>query len=165
MRDDTGPIRLTGGEAALLTALARKANEVLSREEIAEALQMDDSGERAVDVQVVRLRRKIEVDPKEPRFLHTVRGRGYILKPGRLACASGVPFGRRLKRYMPQSLLGRTLLIMLVPLVIVQAVALQIFYGSHLGLVSRRLSSSIAGEIAYTMELMSRLREPGGPEL
>ena len=82
LRDASGPIRLTGGEAALLTALARKPNEVLSREEIAEALAMDDSGERAVDVQVVRLRRKIEVDPREPRFLHTVRGRGYILKPG-----------------------------------------------------------------------------------
>ena len=82
LRDGTGPIRLTGGEAALLTALARKCNEVLSREEIAEALGMDDSGERAIDVQVVRLRRKIEADPREPRFLHTVRGRGYILKPG-----------------------------------------------------------------------------------
>jgi two-component system phosphate regulon response regulator OmpR len=82
LRDATGPIRLTGGEAALLTALARKPHEVLSREEIAEALGMDDSGERAIDVQVVRLRRKIEADPREPRFLHTVRGRGYILKPG-----------------------------------------------------------------------------------
>jgi two-component system phosphate regulon response regulator OmpR len=82
LRDATGPIRLTGGESALLTALARKPNEVLSREEIAEALGMDDSGERAIDVQVVRLRRKIEADPREPRFLHTVRGRGYILKPG-----------------------------------------------------------------------------------
>jgi two-component system phosphate regulon response regulator OmpR len=82
LRDADGPIRLTGGEAALLAALARKPNEVLSREEIAEALGMDDSGERAIDVQVVRLRRKIEADPREPRFLHTVRGRGYILKPG-----------------------------------------------------------------------------------
>jgi two-component system, OmpR family, phosphate regulon response regulator OmpR len=82
LRDAAGPVRLTGGEAALLTALARKANEVLSREEIAEALGMDDAGERAIDVQVVRLRRKIEADPREPRFLHTVRGRGYILKPG-----------------------------------------------------------------------------------
>jgi two-component system phosphate regulon response regulator OmpR len=82
LRDGSGPIRLTGGESALLTALARKANEVLSREEIAEALGMDDSGERAIDVQVVRLRRKIEADQREPRFLHTVRGRGYILKPG-----------------------------------------------------------------------------------
>lgn len=82
LREAEGLIRLTGGEAALLTALARKPNEVLSREDIAEALGMDDSGERAIDVQVVRLRRKIEADPREPRFLHTVRGRGYILKPG-----------------------------------------------------------------------------------
>ena len=72
----------TATQYALLTALARKPNEVLSREEIAEALGMDVSGERAIDVQVVRLRRKIEADPREPRFLHTVRGRGYILKPG-----------------------------------------------------------------------------------
>jgi len=81
----TGPdgvVRLTGGEAALLTALARKPNEVLSREDIAAALSMDDAGERAIDVQVTRLRRKLEVDPREPRFLHTVRGRGYVLKPG-----------------------------------------------------------------------------------
>ena len=82
LRDTTGPLRLTGGEAALLCALAAKPNEVLSREEIAAALNMDDSGERAIDVQVTRLRRKIEVDPREPRFLHTVRGRGYVLKPG-----------------------------------------------------------------------------------
>jgi two-component system phosphate regulon response regulator OmpR len=82
LRDAAGPIRLTGGEAALLMALARRPNEVLTREDIAEALAMDDSGERAIDVQVVRLRRKIEADPREPRFLHTVRGRGYMLKPG-----------------------------------------------------------------------------------
>ncbi len=75
-------IHLTGGEAALLTALARKPNEVLSREDIAETLGMDEAGERAIDVQVTRLRRKIELDPREPRFLHTVRGRGYVLKPG-----------------------------------------------------------------------------------
>ncbi|MEJ0018693.1 MAG: response regulator transcription factor [Acetobacteraceae bacterium] len=77
-----GVVRLTGGEAALLAALARKPNEVLSREEIAAALGMDESGERAIDVQVTRLRRKVEADPREPRFLHTVRGRGYVLKPG-----------------------------------------------------------------------------------
>lgn len=82
LRDSAGPIRLTGGETALLGALARKPNEVLSREELAAALGMDDAGERAIDVQVTRLRRKIEPDPREPRFLHTVRGRGYVLKPG-----------------------------------------------------------------------------------
>jgi two-component system phosphate regulon response regulator OmpR len=82
LRGPAGPIRLTGGESALLAALAAKPNEVLSREDIAAALSMDDSGERAIDVQVTRLRRKIEADPREPRFLHTVRGRGYVLKPG-----------------------------------------------------------------------------------
>jgi two-component system, OmpR family, phosphate regulon response regulator OmpR len=82
LRDADGLLRLTGGEAALLSALAAKPNEVLSREEIAAALGMDDAGERAIDVQVTRLRRKVEADPREPRFLHTVRGRGYVLKPG-----------------------------------------------------------------------------------
>jgi len=82
LRGANGPIRLTGGEAALLGALANKPNEVLSREEIGAALGMDEAGERAIDVQVTRLRRKIEADPREPRFLHTVRGRGYVLKPG-----------------------------------------------------------------------------------
>jgi two-component system, OmpR family, phosphate regulon response regulator OmpR len=78
----SGAIRLTGGEAALLMALATRPGEILSREDIAMALGTDDAGERAVDVQVTRLRRKIEADPREPRFLHTVRGRGYVLKPG-----------------------------------------------------------------------------------
>ncbi len=82
LRGPDGVVRLTGGEAALLTALARRPNEVLGREDIADALDMDDAGERAIDVQVTRLRRKIEADPREPRFLHTVRGRGYTLKPG-----------------------------------------------------------------------------------
>jgi two-component system phosphate regulon response regulator OmpR len=77
-----GPIYLTGGESALLAALAARPNEVLTREDIVVALGMDETGERAIDVQVTRLRRKIEADPREPRFLHTVRGRGYVLKPG-----------------------------------------------------------------------------------
>lgn len=76
-----GVIYLTGGEAALLTALARTPHETLTRDAIVAALGMEDASERAVDVQVTRLRRKIEADPREPRFLHTVRGQGYVLKP------------------------------------------------------------------------------------
>jgi two-component system phosphate regulon response regulator OmpR len=75
-------IRLTGAELALLVAFAARPHEVLSRETLASVLEMDDVSERAIDVQVTRLRRKIEPDPREPRFLHTVRGKGYILKPG-----------------------------------------------------------------------------------
>lgn len=77
-----GNIHLTGGEAALLSVLARRPNDVFTRDEIARALDMAEIGERAVDVQVTRLRRRIEPDPREPRFLHTIRGRGYVLKPG-----------------------------------------------------------------------------------
>ncbi len=66
----------------MLVAFAARPHEILSREALAAALEMDDVSERAIDVQVTRLRRKIERDPREPRFLHTVRGKGYVLKPG-----------------------------------------------------------------------------------
>ncbi|PWS36928.1 DNA-binding response regulator [Falsiroseomonas bella] len=82
LRGPEGVVRLTGGEQALLAALAARPNEILSREEIAEALGTPEAGERAIDVQVTRLRRKIEPDPREPRFVQTVRHRGYVLRPG-----------------------------------------------------------------------------------
>jgi two-component system phosphate regulon response regulator OmpR len=82
LRGPEGAVRLTGGEAALLSALAARPNEVLSREEIAAALGTPEAGERAIDVQVTRLRRKIEPDPREPRFIQTIRHRGYVLRPG-----------------------------------------------------------------------------------
>ena len=82
MRGHYGAIRRTGGEAALLQALARRVGEVLSREEIGAALGTPEAGERAIDVQVTRLRRKVETDPREPRFIQTVRHRGYVLRPG-----------------------------------------------------------------------------------
>ncbi|MBR0660576.1 response regulator [Neoroseomonas oryzicola] len=82
LRGPEGVVRLTGGEAALLQALARRAGEVLSREDIGEALGTPEAGERAIDVQVTRLRRKVEADPREPRFIQTIRHRGYVLRPG-----------------------------------------------------------------------------------
>ncbi len=60
------------------------------------------------------------------------------------------------RRILPRSLLGRSLLMILLPLVLLQAVALFLFYGTHLDIVSRRLSASVAGELAYTLELMRR---------
>jgi two-component system, OmpR family, phosphate regulon response regulator OmpR len=82
LRGPDGIVRLTGGEASLLQALARRMGEVLSREEIGAALGTPEAGERAIDVQVTRLRRKVETDPREPRFIQTVRHRGYVLRPG-----------------------------------------------------------------------------------
>jgi two-component system osmolarity sensor histidine kinase EnvZ len=64
------------------------------------------------------------------------------------------------KRFVPRSLLGRSLLIILLPLVLSQAVALWIFYGSHLDVISRRLTGGVAGEIEYTIELMRRYPGP-----
>ena len=67
---------------------------------------------------------------------------------------------RVVKKVLPRSLFGRSLLIVLVPLVIVQAVALQIFYGSHLNLVSRRFATAVASEIAATVDLLGRYPAP-----
>ncbi|MCW5723371.1 MAG: response regulator transcription factor [Maricaulaceae bacterium] len=69
-------VRLTGGEAALLNALAAQPGTPVSRLALSERA---GGGERAVDVQVTRLRRKIEDDPRDPVHLQTVRGEGYKL--------------------------------------------------------------------------------------
>jgi two-component system osmolarity sensor histidine kinase EnvZ len=66
---------------------------------------------------------------------------------------------RVVKKVLPRTLLWRSLLIILMPLVTVQAVALVIFYGSHLNVVSRRFAGAVAGEIAATIELMRRTPE------
>ncbi len=71
-------IRLTDAERGLLLALARNFGATLSREELARLTGPGNSA-RTVDVQVTRLRRKIEPDPKFPRYLQTSRGRGYRL--------------------------------------------------------------------------------------
>ncbi|WP_134678599.1 response regulator [Paracoccus ravus] len=81
------PLRLTGTEHALLRRLADTPRQPVSRAELIEDLgrsPADDAGEnseRAIDVQITRLRRKIEPDPREPRYLQTVRGTGYMLVP------------------------------------------------------------------------------------
>jgi two-component system phosphate regulon response regulator OmpR len=73
-------VHLTEAETALLVALARQPGEPVSREAL--SLEAQCSGNlRTVDVQMTRLRRKIERDPKFPRYLQTVRGTGYVLKP------------------------------------------------------------------------------------
>ncbi|MDE2333124.1 MAG: HAMP domain-containing protein [Rhodospirillales bacterium] len=67
---------------------------------------------------------------------------------------------RVVKRVLPRSLLGRSLLIILAPLVLVLAIALQIYYGSHLVLISRRFATSVAGELAAITDLWERTPSP-----
>jgi two-component system OmpR family response regulator len=74
-------IELTTGEFELLRALVARPLEVLSRDELMNAMHGRDAGpyDRAIDMQVGRLRRKLEVDPGEPRLIRAVRGSGYML--------------------------------------------------------------------------------------
>ncbi|MEM8935734.1 MAG: response regulator [Pseudomonadota bacterium] len=77
LRREGVPIKLTAGETALLKILAQKPGEPISRQALAE--RTSAGLERSVDVQVTRLRRKIEEDVRAPIFLQTVRGVGYVL--------------------------------------------------------------------------------------
>ena len=72
-------VRLTSSEAELLRTFARNPGNTISRGEL--MTQSGDATSRAVDVQITRLRRKIEPDPKAPRYLQTVWGQGYVLWP------------------------------------------------------------------------------------
>jgi len=71
-------VHLTAAEAGLLSLLTQRAGHAVSREELSLSLS---GNVRNVDVQMTRLRRKIEHDPRYPRYLQTVRGTGYLLKP------------------------------------------------------------------------------------
>lgn len=75
----SGPIRLTESEQQLLGLLAQRVGEPVSREALASGAT--SGTERSIDVQVTRLRRKIEPDPRNPIHLQTVRGIGYRLMP------------------------------------------------------------------------------------
>ncbi|MEQ8286635.1 response regulator [Thalassospira sp.] len=75
-------IYLTSAEQALLAALVKQRGQTMSREQLHAMMSgnaVDPAGSRSIDVQVTRLRRKFEDDPKQPRYLQTVRGRGYVL--------------------------------------------------------------------------------------
>lgn len=76
-------VRLTATESQLMKIFSACPAEAVSRNELVEKLGRDkgQAQERAVDVQITRLRRKIESDPKQPRYLQTVRGAGYMLAP------------------------------------------------------------------------------------
>lgn len=78
------PIKLTGGEINLLEALVNNAGKPLSRDRLLALARDDDEGERndrAIDIAVLRLRRVIEDDPKQPRWIQTVWGVGYRFSP------------------------------------------------------------------------------------
>jgi two-component system phosphate regulon response regulator OmpR len=74
-------VRLTGTEHQLMKIFASSVSAPVSRAQLVSELGRDESQaqDRAIDVQITRLRRKLEANPKEPRYLQTVRGAGYML--------------------------------------------------------------------------------------
>ena len=75
-----GIIHITPVEQAMLSVLGQKSGQIFSREKLADILGAGQSP-RSIDVQITRLRKKIEKDSKNPRYLQTVRGKGYMLLP------------------------------------------------------------------------------------
>ncbi len=83
LTQDGAAIRLTATEVQLMRLFSQHLRRPVSRAQLVEDLGRDrgQAQERAIDVQITRLRRKIETDPKQPRYLQTVRGEGYMLAP------------------------------------------------------------------------------------
>jgi two-component system, OmpR family, response regulator len=85
LRDDGGnEYPLAGSEFALLKVFAENPKRVLSREQLLDLANARDreAFDRAIDVRITRLRRKIEPDPAHPSVIRTVRGAGYLFSPG-----------------------------------------------------------------------------------
>jgi DNA-binding response OmpR family regulator len=85
LRDDQGnEFPLAGSEFALLKVFAENPRRVLSREQLLDLAEARDreAFDRAIDVRITRLRRKIEPDPAHPSVIRTVRGAGYLFSPG-----------------------------------------------------------------------------------
>jgi two-component system phosphate regulon response regulator OmpR len=80
---DGEPVGLTGGELDLLAALTAHPNRVLDRDRLLDLLKGYDRApfDRSIDVQIARLRAKIEPDTKQPRYIRTVWGKGYMFTP------------------------------------------------------------------------------------
>jgi two-component system phosphate regulon response regulator OmpR len=81
---DGTEVPLTAMEFDLLAAFAERPGRVLSREQLLDLAHDKDSDpfDRSIDVRITRIRRKIEVDPAHPRIIRTVRGTGYVFRPG-----------------------------------------------------------------------------------
>ena len=70
-------VKISSAEKIILESMINKPGKIFSRNEIADLIKLDK--ERSIDVIITRLRKKIEIDPKNPKFLQTIRGAGYVL--------------------------------------------------------------------------------------
>eukprot|EP00913_Durusdinium_trenchii_P008198 g7695.t1 len=143
-------IRLTDREQEIMLLFALRAGDTIPRHE----LIGDDSdvGERTIDVQINRLRRKIEEDPANPVYLQTVRGIGYRMTS--LGLPGWRPFTRWLRRRLPTGLYTRSLLIVILPMLLLQTVVAAVFMERHWRMVTERLSEGTTRDIAGIIEVI-----------
>lgn len=87
-KPDGGPCDLTTSELQLLEVFVKRPNRVLTRDQLMDLLKGQDwnANDRSIDNQIARLRKKIEADPKNPKYLKTVRGLGYNFTAGVNRC-------------------------------------------------------------------------------
>ena len=81
LKQDGEPVHLTTAESSLLHILAKQPGLPVDRQALGQQSRISGS-DRAVDTQIARLRRKLEIDPRRPQYLLTMRGAGYVLRVG-----------------------------------------------------------------------------------
>jgi hypothetical protein len=171
LRREDEVVRITEREREILTILGAQAGDNVPRE----ALSGNGAAanERTVDVQINRLRRKIETDPANPIFLqtcarHRLSARRRAMRFARLLV--GRP-GRAYQRFarwfsglMPKGLYARSLIIIIAPMVLLQSVIAYAFMERHWQTVTRRLSSAVTADIAALIDVYESYPQEGGTE-
>ena len=157
LRKNGDLVRLTSGEKDLLRMLSHKSGTPLSRLELSQPGSEESA--RSVDVQINRLRQKIESDPANPVYLQTVRGAGYALYVDEEV--SGMSdyyfrFNRFLERHLPTGLYYRSLIIVIAPIVLLQTIMAGIILERHWDNVTKVLGRSLAREIGLVTDLYDR---------
>jgi hypothetical protein len=139
---------LTSAEALLIRALAGRPGEPVSREELAQKCGLD-AGERTIDVQVTRLSAQDRERHEGAALFADGAGQGIPA-----ADRGGVMFS--VKSFLPRTLLGRSLMILITPILLIQVIATFVFFDRHWGKMTMRLAYSVAGETAMIASVQLR---------
>jgi DNA-binding winged helix-turn-helix (wHTH) protein len=133
--------KINNTEKIILEKMINNPGKTFSRENIGNLINLDK--ERSIDVIITRLRKKIEIDPKNPKFLQTIRGAGYVLW-------IEVIF---LKKYYPKKLFYRALLIVAVPVIVLQLIITIVFFDSLWIKTNKGMTRALVNEISTFVEV------------
>ena len=123
---DNKTVKINPTEKKILERMLSSPGKIFSREAIGKIINI--AKERTVDVMITRLRQKIESDSKNPKFLQTIRGSGYV-------------------QIMPKGLFYRSLIIVLTPIILLQIIITIVFFDSLWIKTNKGMTRSLVGEI------------------